>query len=79
MERFGENFRGGRESPLCPLCGSHKDNEESSFTSCQTIQKEIEIKGQFKNIFENVIEKETVTTISKINKIRQKYTEEKLP
>ena len=77
MERFRENFRGGRESILCPLCGRHKDNQESSFTSCRFIQEKINIKGQFNNIFEKAIEKETITTISKITRIRHEHTDEK--
>ena len=42
MERFGENFRGGASSIICPLCFSHLDNQELSF-QCPAIKKEIEI------------------------------------
>ena len=42
MERFGENFRGGASSIICPLCFSHLDNQELSI-QCPVIKKEIEI------------------------------------
>ena len=29
MENFGENFRGKRDSIICPLCANHKDTKTS--------------------------------------------------
>ena len=28
---FGENFRGGRDTVICKLCGSHTDSQEEGF------------------------------------------------
>ena len=44
MERtFGENFRGGRDNLVCPLCTpnlSHLDSQEESFTRCVFTKKQ---------------------------------------
>ena len=42
MEAFGENFRGGREFVMCPLCGTHLDNRQKSL-QCICVRKKINI------------------------------------
>ena len=74
MERFGENFRGGRESVPCPLYGEHRDSEIMSF-KCETIKRIIKIETSYKEIFCQKISKTTVDTISKIAKFRNKQLE----
>ena len=54
MERFGENYRGKKEEIKCPLCGEHKDDEESSFL-CKVIKKDINIEGDYKSLFKKTL------------------------
>ena len=80
MERFGENYRGGAESISCPLCHTHLDNQEMSY-QCPEIKKEIEIKGNFSDIYNEIIQNETIETIVRISRYRTKVLENptKLP
>ena len=72
MERFADNFRGGKVGNLCPLCQTHQDGQFESF-SCQEIKKEIEIEGQYENIFEDVESNpKLIQTITKISQIRKR-------
>ena len=50
MAPFGENFRGGNDKVLCPLCGLHVDSQEESF-SCPKMKQIINIKGKYKQVF----------------------------
>ena len=70
MERFGENFRGGASSIICPLCFSHLDNQELSF-QCPVIKKEIEIEGNISEMFKEDIETKAIQTILKIRNFRK--------
>ena len=70
MERFGENFRGGASSIICPLCFSHLDNQELSF-QCPVIKKEIEIEGNYSEIYKEDIETKLIQTILKIRNFRK--------
>ena len=71
MERFGENYRGGAASILCPLCHSHLDNQEMSF-HCPIIKNEIKIKGNLSDIYKENINNETIETVLKISRYRTK-------
>ena len=66
MEKFGQNFRGGRELVLCPLCRQHRDGEEESFNSCSETRKHVDIRGTFNEIFAEDISKKTVMTMTRI-------------
>ena len=46
-EDFGENYKGGRQSVLCPLCMGHKDGQLESFTRCDFITHRIRFRGQY--------------------------------
>ena len=50
MAPFGENFKGGLDTPLCPLCLSHPDTQENSF-KCEKIKQLINVKGEYNDIF----------------------------
>ena len=39
MEKFGENVRGGATFIICPLCNTHLDNQDISFT-CPVTRKD---------------------------------------
>ena len=50
MAPFGENFRGGQSTVICPLCQGHPDGQAESF-KCPWIQKVIDVKGDYEQIF----------------------------
>ena len=72
MERFGENFRSGREFVSCPLCLSHKDSQSASFSQCKIINEEIDIQGRYDDLFEDIKSNTNlINTIMKINELRK--------
>ena len=72
MAPFGENFRGGSNKVLCPLCGLHPDGQEESF-SCQKMRQMINIQGKYKQIFGWKFPKELIQTIQSIYEFREEY------
>ena len=70
MEIFGENFRNGKETVICPLCFKHPDNQESSF-DCSVIRTAIQVSGNINDIFKDDIDIETIHTISNISEYRR--------
>ena len=48
MADFGENYRGARDQVNCPLCDTHRDKQELSYT-CKVIQNEVQPKGEFED------------------------------
>ena len=74
LERFGENFRGGRDFVDCGLCGKHRDSQEESF-KCTFIKSKIELKGAYENIFSKHMDRKTVNSIMNISRIRREYLE----
>ena len=70
MAKFGENFRGGARSIPCPLCNTHLDKQEMSF-DCPSIRKEIDVKGNISDIYEEEIDTDTIQTILKIANFRK--------
>ena len=71
MEDFGENYRQGKETKLCPLCNSHKDNEEESFY-CKEVNEKVKVEGSFLDIFEEEINQSVVETLKEIMGTRAK-------
>ena len=59
MARFGQNYRGGKEKIVCPLCDSHIDNQDLSYI-CPVIRKEVKIRGSSSDIYCQEINKNTV-------------------
>ena len=75
MENFGENYRGGREKILCPLCYMHEDSQPKSF-SCKTVIEDIHIDGKYEELFSTKIPKGLMQTIKKITSLRKLKSEE---
>ena len=72
MERFGQNFKGNKKETQCILCEKHQDGQSESF-SCPVILNEINIEGNYENLFEDIENyPELITTITNINNIRQR-------
>ena len=75
MAKFGQNYRGGKEKIVCPLCESHLDNQELSYI-CPVIRNEFKISGSSSDIYSEEIHKNTVETIEKIVEIRKSMLDE---
>ena len=70
MAPFGENFRGGQNNVIFPLCKMHPDGQEESF-SCVQMKKVIDIKGDYKQIFGWKFSPELVKTVQNIYTFRE--------
>ena len=72
MAPFGENFRGGRDKVLCPLCHLHPDGQEESF-SCVKMKEIMDIKGKYQQIFGWKFPRDIIQTVQKIYEFREVY------
>ena len=72
MAPFGENFKGGLDTPLCPLCSAHPDTQEESFR-CEKICRLIEVKGNYSDIFGFYFPQELIQTLYNIFCFRDEY------
>ena len=72
MAPFGENFRGGQATILCPLCKKHPDGQAEIF-DCLVIKTVIEVKGQYKQIFGCQFPAELVKTVQSIYMFREEH------
>ena len=76
MEKFGKNFKAGRESVPCPLCKKHEDGEEESFSICEVTADKIDNKADFDEIFDENLKKETVDSLTIIMNLRDNHAYE---
>ena len=72
MADFGENYKGGKDAKLCPLCRKHEDTQEASFKECEIIKAEVKPSRNYTELFNNEIEKEFVHILKKIEEVREK-------
>ena len=72
MEKFSENFKGGRPTKQCPLCDEHLDTQTNSY-QCKVILKNIKISGNIEDIYKQTITKEAAKTLENIVKFRENY------
>ena len=70
MANFGENYRGSRDQVNCPLCDTHPDKQELSYT-CKVIQNEVQPAGEFEDIYSDEISLHTIETLEKIMEVRK--------
>ena len=70
MAPFGENFRGGKESAICPLCDNHIDSQSMSF-SCPVLRSKIDIKCEMEEVYSDEISLETAETLRNIINVRE--------
>ena len=75
MAPFADNFKAGKVSSMCPLCFSHIDSQEGSFT-CVTLNKLVNIRGKYSDIFENQVPEEVVKSIHSIYMLRKDVNEQ---
>ena len=72
MAPFGENFRGGQATVICPLYQGHPDGQAESF-KCPGIQKVIDVKGDYEQIFGWKFAIELVKTVQSIYLFREEH------
>ena len=73
MENFSNNFKGGKPTEVCPLCRTDTDMQKHSY-QCNIINKNIQVKGSYEDIFASNIAKETATTVENIMKFRDQIS-----
>ena len=49
-ENLSENFKGGKSTKPCPLCGVSEDTQSHSF-QCKIINENIKVEGTLMDIF----------------------------
>ena len=74
MEKFSENFKGGKPTKQCPICTETEDTQEHSF-KCKVINMNIQVEGNLSDIFTLDIDKKTAKTLESIVKFRESYLE----
>ena len=72
MAPFGENYRGGLSTVLCPLCKLHPDGQQESF-KCKEIQKIINVEGNYGDIFGWSFPTNLVKTVQIIYNFREEH------
>ena len=77
MAKYGENYPKKGGPSVCPLCFSHCDSQKWSY-QCLKVKENVNIRGNYSNIFSECITMETVKKIKQIEKLRKEYLEERL-
>ena len=72
MAPFGENYRGGSPTVLCPFCKLHPDGQPKSF-KCKKIQRIINVEGNYEDIFGWSFPTYLVKTVQNIYNFREEY------
>ena len=75
VANFGENYRGGREVILCPLCKDHPDTQEAAFSCCEAIKANTHIEGEIADIYTRNIDSKTVKSLCNIVEFRKKQAQ----
>ena len=70
MEEFSENFRGGNDLVVCPLCSLHLDSQDLCF-QCPVMKKDLGLDGDMAEVYKTDISKEIIQKISKISEYRK--------
>ena len=77
MARFWENYKAGRPPQPCPVCKDVQsvDTQRHSF-KCKTLTGNIEVNGNYEDIFSSQIADQTLKSVEKIEKFREIYKEQ---
>ena len=76
MADYGENYKGGKEQIMCPLCYLHRDSQEMSYF-CPEITNNIKMLGSQEDIYSNDIKIETIQSMEKVEEYRKNCLQEK--
>ena len=74
MARFGENYKGGREFVMCPLCRKHFDNQNMSL-DCEIMRSKMNIQCKMTDIYAETVTKETAKVLLQMMKLRETLLE----
>ena len=74
MEKFGENFKGGKQTKPCPVCEESMDTQSHSF-HCKVISRNISVNGNYEDMFTSKVDKMVAEDIERIVKFREGYLE----
>ena len=74
MVRFGENYKGGREFVMCPLCRKHFDNQNMSL-DCEIMRSKMNIQCKMTDIYAETVTKETAKVLLQMMKLRETLLE----
>ena len=69
-EGFGENYRGGSDTVMCPFSLSHPDSQDETYQNCSYIENIIKIDEEFTKLFDEIVPKKLIETITVISKMR---------
>ena len=69
MSNYGGNFG---QTSVCPLCENHSDVQNLIF-HCTKIQENIQVRGNYSNLFSENIKEETAQTLMIVHKSRQEF------
>ena len=75
MALYGENVRQNDTPVSCPLCDQHLDNQAMAFNNCQVTKLNVQIQGQYTDIFKQTIPKMLVKTLQQIDEFRKENIE----
>ena len=74
MEKFSENFKGGKATKPCPVCEKSLDTQAHSF-QCNVIKESIKVDGNLEDIF-SLNNKYLAKVLENILNSRENYMEE---
>ena len=74
MAKYGENFKGGKPTKVCPVCETNTDTQMHSF-QCKVLSENLKIEGKYMDIFPPRIENNLAETLERIFKMRETYLE----
>ena len=68
MANYGQNFG---STDICPLCGLHLDNQFMAYYNCQVIKDNVNIRGEYENIFKDEVPADVIRSLIAIDKFRK--------
>ena len=74
MEKFGENFKAGKETKPCPVCDESEDTQSHSF-QCKVVTTNIFVNKHYEDIFSTKVDRKLAKEIKRIIKFREGYLE----
>ena len=70
MAEFGENFRAGRHTVICPFCFSQLDSQDLG-AMCPIIQTKMKIIEDISDVYSEHISQGTIETLEKLSEYRK--------
>ena len=71
MEDFLQNYCSRTVDTLCPLCGIHADTEQLCFSTCKVIKQNVNVQGNYEDIFSETVNSKVASSLYLISQIRK--------